>query len=476
MNSLLFYKIDLCYNVYGDNMDNTSNENFSVKIFEKASIPKAVGIMIIPAIISQLILSIYNIADTWYVGIVGNPALIAAISISSPLFHMMTACSNLFGVGGASIIASYLGSGNKKSAKRTFKASIIGSLCVAILYAIIILFFSKNLLMMIGCDATNINYAIIYTLIAIAFGSIPTIMSSTLSHLIRSVGRSKIASFGTVMGLVFNMIIDPILMFVILPPGYEILGTAIGTLLSNILTLIFFIIYLKKFYNEDVLVLDNIDCNKNDFKDIIKRGLTSFTLVGASMLSNCFLNSMISSISQSTAMAGLGITRKIDSVAYAINQGVIQGILPIISYCYSAQKFERMKKVITFSSVCTIIFSIIWFTISYNYAPNLIGLFIKDQETMYYGAYFLRVLCIAVAIYPLSFIIITVFQAVGKTKEAFTLSLMHKGLIDIVLFFVIRKLYGTINIVWASPIVDVALLLIAICMCIRFIKQITKKK
>ena len=173
------------------------------------------------------------------------------------------------------------------------------------------------------------------------------------------------------------------------------------------------------------------------------------------MFSNCFLNGMIATMGSSAAVAGIGITRKLDSVAYAVNQGITQGMLPIVSYCYAAGRQERMRKVIRFSAVCTMSFSLVWSLISWFFAPEMIGLFIRDADTVFYGAQFLRVLCISVAIYPLLFVIITVFQAVGDSAKPFVLSLLHKGSLDIVLYFVIRHFFGVEYILWSSVIMDI---------------------
>lgn len=145
-------------------------------------------------------------------------------------------------------------------------------------------------------------------------------------------------------------------------------------------------------------------------------------------------------------------------------------MLPIVVYCYSFRRYKRMKSVIGFSSVCTISFSLICSICSYVFAPQLIRFFINDAETIRYGTEFLRVLCIAVAIYPLLFVIIAVFQAAGESVKPFLLSLLHKGSLDIVLLFVIRKFYGAEHILWASPIMDAAALVIAVILYIRFFK------
>lgn len=286
-------------------------------------------------------------------------------------------------------------------------------------------------------------------------GGVPTILSSALAHLIRATGRSKISSFGITLGAVLNMVLDPLFMFIWLPQGHEVAGAAIATALSNTVSVAFFLVFLLRHREDDVLTFRKPREKSPVMKNIVQCGMPSFSLTGAAMFSNCFLNGMIATMGSSAAVAGIGITRKLDSVAYAVNQGITQGMLPIVSYCYALQQTDRMKKVIRFSAVCTMSFSVVWSLISWFFAPEMIGLFIRDADTVFYGAQFLRVLCIAVSIYPLLFVIITVFQAVGDSAKPFVLSLLHKGgSFDIVLFFVIRHFFGVEHILWSSVIMD----------------------
>lgn len=209
--------------------------------------------------------------------------------------------------------------------------------------------------------------------------------------------------------------------------------------------------------------------------DIMKSGIPSFFLLAAGQISNLFLNSMIADMGASAAVAGVGVVRKIDSLAYAINQGITQGMLPIVAYCYSSHRIHRMKAVVSFSAMLTVVFSLSCSIYSYIFAPELIELFIRDADTIDYGAKFLRVLCIAVAIYPLLFVIIAVFQAVGEGIKPFALSLLHKGSLDIVLFFVVRKVFGLEYILWVTPIMSTVALTVGIVLILRLFQSLHLK-
>lgn len=454
----------------GEESETLSRER---EVFEKYSVPKAVAAMAIPTVISQVITVIYNLADTWYVGLTGNASAVAAISLCLPVYNIMTAFANLFGIGGASVIARALGDDHRHRAQRAFTLSIRGALIAAAAYSLLLGIFARPFLMMIGGDDSSIDYAVSYTWVTMVIGGIPTVLSAVFAHLIRSTGQSKTASLGITIGAVLNMVLDPLFMFVLLPKGNEVLGAAIATAISNTASMSYFFVYILKIHNSLFhFRLESKRSVRITTLDILKSGLPSFFLLAAGQISNFFLNGMIADMGASAAVAGIGVVRKIDSLAYAVNQGITQGMLPIVAYCYAAKNHKRMKSVIGFSTVCTVGFSLISSVCAFAFAPYLIEFFINDSVTVFYGTKFLRILCIAVAIYPALFVIIAVFQAAGQSIKPFLLSLLHKGSVDIVLFFVIRQLFGTEYILWASPIMALIALSTAGVMLWRWLRKL----
>lgn len=463
-------------------MKSTQDEESELALREKEiyadmPVPKAVATMIIPTIISQIVTVIYNLADTWYVGLTENPASVAAISLCLPVYNIMTAIANLFGIGGSSVITRAIGEGHNHRARRAFVLSVRGAIITGFFYCMLLGTIARPFLLAIGGDEKSIDLAVQYTLITMVIGGIPTILSAVLAHLIRSTGQSKVAGLGISIGAIFNMLLDPLFMFVLLPSGYEVVGAGIATTISNVISMMYFIVYIIRHREVSIFrfTLENHKNIKATSLDIIKSGVPSFFLLAAGQISNFFLNGMIADMGASEAVAGIGVVRKIDSLAYAINQGITQGMLPIVAYCYSSNRIKRMKSVVGFSAMLTVTFSLVCSVCSYVFAPQLIKFFIRDANTVFYGARFLRVLCIAVAIYPLLFVIIAVFQAVGEGAKPFFLSLLHKGSLDIVLFFVIRKAIGLDYILWASPIMATVALLVGIVFVLRLFRSLNEK-
>ena len=315
---------------------------------------------------------------------------------------------------------------------------------------------------MIGADGADIEYALIYVRYTIIWGGIPTILATTVGHLIRAYGYPRQASFGLILGAIFNVGLDPLFMFVLLPPGNEVAGAALATTVSNSLSLLFFIFFIVRKRNEFMgsCRLQN-KFELRIFKELIGGGLPAFCLVALAMLSNCFLNSMLSKLGNE-AVAGVGVVRKIDHLAYAVNQGVTQGMLPLVAYSYSAGRKTFMKQIILLAAAGTELFSLISTTLSCIFASQLVAFFIKDPTTVGWGAQFLRVLSLAIPVYSLTFVIIAVFQAVGRSLEPLFISILHKGSLDILLLFIIRRNFGFEHIVWAAPVTEAVGLIFAL--------------
>ncbi len=448
------------------------------RIYADMPVPRAVATMIVPTIISQIITVIYNLADTWYVGLTNNAAAVAAISLCLPVYNIMTAIANLFGIGGSSVITRAVGEGDHHRARRAFVLSVRGALITVAVYCLLLGSIARPFLLAIGGDGESIDYAVRYTVITMVIGGIPTVLSAVFAHLIRSTGQSKVASLGITLGAILNMGLDPLFMFVLLPAGNEVVGAAIATAMSNSVAMAYFIVYLIRRKEVSIFrfTLENRENIRVAVLDILRSGMPSFFLLAAGQISNLVLNGMIGDMGASAAVAGIGVVRKIDSLAYAVNQGITQGMLPIVAYCYSSHRINRMKSVIGFSAMLTVVFSVLCSLCSYLFAPQLVAFFIKDAETVFYGARFLRILCIAVSIYPLLFVIIAVFQAVGEGLRPFLLSLIHKGSFDIALFFLIRRLFGAEYILWASPIMAMIALAVGIILILRLLKRVAAER
>ena len=215
-------------------------------VFEKLPVPSALRVMILPSVISQLIVLIYNMADTFYVGQTGNPYMVAATSLILPVFNISLCLAGLAGVGGGALVSRLLGQNRRDEARRVSAFSLYLGILVAAVFSVGMALFMEPILNLLGAGENTFRYARQYALCVIVLGGIPTVLSNVLSNLIRSVGRSREAGAGIILGGLLNIGLDPLFMFVLLSDGYEVLGAGIATCLSNCIACVYFVVVLVR--------------------------------------------------------------------------------------------------------------------------------------------------------------------------------------------------------------------------------------
>lgn len=443
------------------------------ELFETMPVAKALTKMAIPTIISQLITMIYNLADTYFIGRTNNPYMVAAASLSYVLFFILTALSNLFGVGGGSQISRLLGGRRHEEAKKVCSFSFYGTICISLLYSLICLVFMDPLLRLLGATDNTIAYSCQYTLWVIVVGGIPSCLSMTMAHLLRSEGYAKYASYGLSGGGILNMILDPLFMFVILSPGQEVLGAAIATMLSNCVALIYFAIMFLRLRKSTVLCLSPkmMIPEKSSVRAVFAVGVPS--AIGSLMacLSNTVVNKLSSGYND-FAVAAMGIVKKIDMLPMNVGMGLCQAMVPMVAYNYSTKNYDRMKAFtnaarlsgVTFAGICIVVMEI--------FAPQVIMLFINDAETVRYGTDFLRINVLATPLMICNFQMSYTFQAMGKGAESLLLTSCRQGIINIPLLFLMSWLVGLYGIIWTQFLADSITIVISFIIYRRTIQKL----
>lgn len=494
------------------------------QLFTSAPVGKAVISLAVPTVIAQLITVIYNMADTFFIGQLGDPNQVAAATLAMPVFMFLTAFANLFGIGGASMISRSLGTGDHEKARKTSAFCIWAAVGVSLVYGITVVLLKNTLLSLLGADKAVRGYCSSYIFWTVGVGAVPTVLNAELAHLIRSEGYSGQASFGVALGGILNMILDPIFIFLF---QMEITGAAIATMLSNVAATVFFLLFLFKIrkistitpspkylllflpfaarrcalhrncaagtishtqpsdfscrISENALQNNKGLCSSKYFAaeeniplEVLSVGLPSFMMTLMSTVSNLTLNKIISGYSNE-AIAGMGIAKKIDLMAFAIAQGMTQGTLPLIGYNYSSGNHRRMLsalKVLLFDCLGAAVGGMVFMFFG---AASITRCFINDAATVEYGRTFLQIVCLACPTTALNFLAITIFQSTGKKVQPLVLSLLRKGGLDIPLMFLFHRLIGVSGIAWATPLADTLALLVSLLLTIPYLRKLIPK-
>lgn len=438
----------------------------NTELFEKRPVTKAIIALIIPTVISQIITVIYNMADTFFIGQLGDAAQVAGATLAMPPFVMLTGFANLFGIGGASLISRSLGVGNRDRAKKCSAFCIYGAAVSGLIYGLVFLIFAPQILPLLGTDDSTYSYCFDYILYTVTVGGIPTILSACLAHLVRAEGYAKESSFGMALGGVLNIALDPLFIF---PLGLQLKGAAIATMISNVIVVIYFLILICKRRQATVISFSpkNISARNGIAVEVLTVGFPSFLLLLMGTASNIVLNKLVAGYSNANT-AGMGIAKKVDTLAFAIANGMSQGVLPLIGYNFAAKNYKRMREAIRKSMIFNLAVAVVGAVLLFSLAVPLLQFFIDDAATVEYGQHFLRVICVTCPAISATMMIIAIFQATGKRIRPMILSFIRKGGLDIPLVFLVDHYFKVWGIPFTTPICDIIAMLVALGMFIPY--------
>lgn len=443
-------------------------------IFETMPVPTALAKMAIPTIISQLITLIYNIADTWFIGRTNNPYMVAASSLVLTIFLMTTALANIFGVGGGTLAVRLLGSSQEEEARKVASLSLVMAAGVAVTFSVLCLIFMEPLLLLLGASENTLGFAKQYLTFVVVLGALPTILSAVMSSMLRNMGFSREAAFGLGMGGLLNVALDPLLMFVIMPDGYEVMGAAIATMLSNYVAFVYFICMYRRVKDRSVLAfprrIERIQ--KSSMQSLLGVGVPAGMSILLYDVASMVLNRLAASYGD-FQLAAMGIVMKVERLPLNIGVGICLGMIPLIAYNYAAKNYKRMRSFFSAARVAGLCVAAVCVVLYYVAAPWLIRMFIRESNTASYGIQFLRSRCFATPVMFLSFHMVHFMQAVGQGKTSFSLAVIRQLCLNIPILLLMNVLFGMSGLVWTQMTADIFNVLISYIIYFRVLKKIT---
>ncbi len=397
-----------------------------VQLFERTPIPKAVMTMAVPTIISSLVMVIYNLADTYFVGMLNDSVQNAAVTLAAPVLLAFNAVNNLFGVGSSSMMSRALGKKEYDVVRRSSAFGFYCALLCGILFSLLFTAFRQPLIFLLGANSETFTATGEYLKWTVTFGAAPAILNVVLAYMVRSEGSSLHASIGTMSGCLLNIILDPIF---ILPWGLNLgaAGAGLATFLSNCVACIYFfvLLFIKRKSTYVCVKPSMFKPGKAIILGVCGVGIPASIQNLLNVTGMTVLNNFTSSYG-SDAVAAMGIAQKINMVPLQIALGMSQGIMPLISYNYASGNISRMKKTLIFTVKITISFMVIVSAGYFLGSGFLIRLFMKNDVIVAYGSQFLQGLCVALPFLCMDFLAVGVFQACGMGKKALVFAILRK--------------------------------------------------
>lgn len=440
-------------------------------LFEQMPASQAVRRQILPSIASQMVLLLYNLADTYFVGLLNDPPQTAAVSVAYTITVLMTAIANLFAVGGASCMARALGRHEDTDARCIAAISFWWCLLAAVLFSVVFAWLASPLLHL--CGATSETYALAfhYAKCVVVWGGPCAIINILLANLLRAEGSAGIASAGVSLGGLINIALDPLF---VLPQflGLGAQGAGLATAISNGIGTLFLLFCIFNRRRSSVVSMrpGSMRYTAKHMGSIVKIGFPSCAQYLLTMVAVGALMKFMSAY-DTDAVAALGIVKKLDMLPLYFSIGVSGGILPLLAYNYASGNRERRHQVFKLGCGVSVVFSLACVLTYELLAPVLVGLFIDTPATVAYGASFLRIMVLAMPMMAVCYPMITQFQAMGRVKESLICSVLRKGVLDIPLLFLLNGLLPMYGCTMVQPIVDCVSMLAALWLYRRILRQ-----
>ena len=376
----------------------------TTEIFRDAPVPKAVISNVIPSIVSMIMVLIYNLADTFFIGQTKNAYMVAAVSVATPAFLIFMAVGMLFGIGGTSLISRTLGEGHSEKAKNASSFCFWTGLCIGVIAMIAIWVFAEPVSRAIGASDDTLGYTAQY--LDIVAGAIPfLIISNSFSNIIRAEGNAQTAMMGMIIGNLINIVLDPIM---ILGFGWNVAGAAIATVLGNVFSAAF---YIRHLLSKNAL----LSIHPKYFRAAggIAAGVLSIGIPASlnsilMSLSNIVVNNIMSEYGDMAA--GLGVAMKVNMIVVMLLIGLGTGIQPILGYCFGAGNKERYAAVLKFSLMLAFGLSAVMTVICYLGAGPLVHAFLDDADAFSYGMSFARIYIYSGPVMGLLFVFINAIR------------------------------------------------------------------
>ena len=421
----------------------------AVQVFEKAPVPGAVLKNAIPAMAAMLMVLVYNLADTFFIGQTHSDILVAAVSLATPVFLIFMAVGTVFGAGGTSVISRAIGQGREAYAKKVCSFCMWGCVWAGILLSAASLLFMNQILTVIGASADTWNPARTY-LIIVAFSGPFVLISSCFSNILRAEGQPGRAMIGQLLGNLLNIILDPVM---ILAFDWGIAGAAIATVIGNVIGAGYYILYfLRGKFSLSIRIRDF------SAKDGICAGVLAIGIPAS-------LGSLLMSVSQiivnawmagygDMALAGMGVAMKVTMMTGMICIGFGQGVQPLLGYCVGARLWERFRKIMRFSLCFALGLSAVMTGACYLLREQIVGAFLTDAAAFDYAVQFTNILLTTSSLFGVFFVLINALQAMGAAAQALITNLSRQGIIYIPALFLLQAAFGVTGLAWAQPVAD----------------------
>lgn len=421
----------------------------SLDVFSMMPVPQAVIKNAIPAMVAMLMVLIYNLADTFFIGQTHNAYQVAAVSLATPVFLMFMAVGTIFGIGGTSVISRAMGEGKTEYAKKVCSFCMWACVGVGIIMSILFLLFMDSILLLVGASEDTWEYAQSYLTIVSCSG-VFVLISNCYSNILRAEGQATKAMIGQIIGNLLNIVLDPVL---ILGFGWNITGAAIATVIGNVMAAGYYIAYFLRGKSTLSIRIRDFSVKDKICSSVLVIGIPASLASVLMSISQIIMNGLMAGYGD-MAIAGIGVAMKVTMITGMIAMGIGQGIQPLLGYCVGAKTWERYKKIMRFSVWFAFFLGLIMTVICYIFTNQIVSVFLTEQSAFDYAVQFARILLSTSTLFGVFYVLTNALQAMGAAVSSLIINLSRQGIIYIPALFILKAVLGVTGLVWAQPVAD----------------------
>lgn len=421
----------------------------STELFRNMPVPKAVMKNALPAMAAMLMVLIYNLADTFFIGQTHDDLQVAAVSLATPVFLIFMAVGTVFGIGGTSVISRAMGQGRQDHAKKICSFCMWGCVAVGAAMSAFFLLFMDEILGWIGATPDTWDYAKTYLTIVSCCGPF-VLMGNCYSNVIRAEGQSGKAMMGQLIGNLLNVVLDPLLILVF---GWDIAGAAVATVIGNVVGAGYYILYFLRGSSTLSIRLKDFALGGGVCSGVLAIGIPASLGSLLMSVSQIIVNALMTDYGD-MALAGIGVAMKVTMMTGMVCIGFGQGIQPLLGYCVGAKLWERFKKVMKFSLVFSLALSVVMTGVCYLFTNGIVSAFLTDPAAFDYAVQFSRILLTTSFLFGAFYVLSNALQAMGAATAALIVNLSRQGIIYIPALFILKAALGASGLAWAQPVTD----------------------
>ena len=446
------------------------------ELFESMAISKAVLQLSVPTVFGCLVMILYNLADTYFVGKLDDPVQTTAVTLVAPVILLFNAVNNLFGVGTGSLMSRAFGIKDYETVRKASAFGFYAALICGIAFSLIAIVFQNPILALLGSKAEDHAATLEYMKWTVFCGATPAILNVVLGNMVRSEGAAMHATIGTVSGCLLNIVLDPIF---ILKDGLNMgaAGAGLATFLSNTVACLYFFVYIfvkKEKTFVSVRIREAVP-KKAIVKDVFSVGVPSaiqnaLNVTGMTILNNCMADY------GTEAVSAIGIAHKMSMIPMYVSMGIGQGIMPLIGYNYSAGNKKRIREALAFVIKISAALVLALAAVFMIFSGNIISSFMENELVVSYGTAFFRGMTFATPFFALDFLAVGIFQACGLGIYALFFAVARKLLLEIPAIFLLDYLFPMYGVAYSQLCAEVVLAIAAVFMLRRIVRDTPQKQ